>query len=501
MTLAIDARGITKAYGPLVAVDRADFELRKAEIHVLLGANGCGKSSLCKVIAGALRADSGSVRLHGIRTAFQSPLEARRSGIATVYQELSLNSTQTVVDNIYLGNEPRKGLFIDRKTMRAQAKALLASLGDLGCGVEIDALIGDMTNDKCQIVEVAKALVQNPSVILFDESTSSMDRSQVRDFFVLVRRLRDAGCSIIFISHRMEEIFEIGDRVTVMRDGRCIGTEILANTDRDRLVAMMVGEEHKAPGHGSAGRTGCATGGDPILRVEGLGGPCLGGVTFDLSPGEVLGLGGLHGQGQSNLLLTLFGSRPIRTGGATIAGRSLSHGGPHRALRAGLSYVSGDRGRDGLLHGRPILENLTASLLSKEPGFAVNPARLRARIAPIIERIHLKYGGYDHEIGSLSGGNQQKVVIARALASAPRILLLDDPTKGIDVHAKSDLFDLVRELCAAGMAVILYSSEDSELLENADRVLVFNSGSVVDSLAGERLNELNLYRAALGNAA
>lgn len=497
--LALEARGITRTFGPLTAVDNADFDLRRGEIHVLLGTNGCGKSTLCKIVAGAIQADAGSVRLHGKPADFRGPLEARRRGIATVYQELSLNPTQSVAENILLGIEPRRGAVIDRRALRNRAAGLLRDLGELGRGVDPDALVGDLSIDRKQIVEIAKALVQKPNVILFDESTSSLDLSQVRDFFALVRRLRDQGCSVIFISHRMEEIFEIGDRVTVMRNGRCIATEDLAKTDRHRLVTLMVGEEiaSETPPRPPDPAPDAA----PVLRVEALSGTLLRDVSFVLRPGEILGLGGLHGQGQSDILLTLFGVLPAQSGHVEHHGTELAGRGPAAALRAGLTYVSGDRGRDGALLGRPILENLSGSLLSKEARFSLSPARLRARLTPIIDRMRLKYGGFNHDIDSLSGGNQQKVIIGRALATAPRILLLDDPTKGIDVRAKRDLFELIRELCRDGTSAILYSSEDVELLENADRILVFNSGRVVETLEGERLTEFDLYKAALAGAA
>ena len=500
VTVALAARGITKQYGPLVAVDRSDFTLEKGEIHVLLGTNGCGKSTLCKVVAGAVPANEGTIELDGRAVTFRTPLEARRAGIATVYQELSLNPTQSVAENIYLGQEPRRFGMIDRRGMLEAATALLRSLGDLGQNVAAGALVGDLSIDQKQIVEIAKALVQKPAVILFDESTSSLDLAQVKAFFALVRRLRDEGCSIIFISHRMEEIFAIGDRVTVMRSGRCIATRRLAETDRHQLVALMVGEEiaaadARAPRVTPAGAT------TPVLSLRGLANARLRALDLDLFPGEIVGLGGLHGQGQSDLLLAVFGAEARPAGSVAVAGRGLGAGGAAAALRAGLTYVSGDRGRDGALHGRPILENLAASALSKGGSPALSPAALRAQVTPITGRMRLKFGGYDDEIGTLSGGNQQKVMIGRALATAPRVLLLDDPTKGIDVRAKRDLFDLIRGLCAEGMAVILYSSEDAELLENADRILVFNSGAVVDTLEGARLTEFDLYAAALKSAA
>jgi len=493
---ALRAAGITRRFGPLVAVDDCSFDLERGEVHALLGSNGCGKSTLCKVMAGALTADSGEVRLDGVVTAFRGPLDARRGGIATVYQEMSLIPTLSVMENIALGNEPRRGGRVDRAALRAQTRGLMASVGALAQGLDPAALVGDLPVDRQQIVEILKALALQPRVILFDESTSSLDRSQVDAFFALVRRLKGQAVSIIFISHRMEEIFAIADRVTVMQNGRYVATRRIAETDRDELVALMVGGRRDKAVTGARVLDAA-----PMMQIGGLTGGRLKGVTTALRPGEILGLGGLHGQGQSDFLLALFGASPVTGGTVTLAGRPYRPTTPFAALRMGLSYVSGDRGRAGSLHGRPILENLSLALLARRGGIVANRRALAAGMGGIVERLKLKFGKLSHAIGTLSGGNQQKVILGRALAATPRVLLLDDPTKGIDVRAKEDLYALLRELGAQGTAVILYSSEDQELLDNADRVLVFNGGQVVAELAGERLTEYDLYSAALQSAA
>ncbi|MGQ0566339.1 MAG: sugar ABC transporter ATP-binding protein [Gemmobacter sp.] len=495
--LALSATGITKRFGALVAVEDCAFDLARGEVHALLGSNGCGKSTLCKVMAGALAADAGTVLLDGKPTVFKGPLDARRGGIATVYQELSLIPTLSVAENIALGTEPgRRGGMVDRAAVTARAEALIASVGALAAGLDPDALVGELPIDRQQIVEILKALAMAPRVILFDESTSSLDRAQVDAFFALVRRLQSEAVSIIFISHRMEEIFAIADRVTVMRGGTRVGTRRTAETTRDDLVELMVGGRHER-----GIRTRRDNAAAPVLEVDALSGGRLSGITLDLRPGEVLGLGGLHGQGQSEFLLSVFGALPATAGRMTLGGRPHAPRGPHEAIRAGLAYVSGDRGRAGALHGRPILENMALSTLSRRGGLLARRGALAEGLAEVIDRLKLKYGRLSHPIGTLSGGNQQKAILGRALAAGPRVLLLDDPTKGIDVRAKEDLYTLIRELGAQGTAVILYSSEDHELLENADRVLVFNGGQVVEELAGERLTEFHLYSAALRSAA
>lgn len=495
---AITATGLTRRFGALTAVSECSFSLAQGEVHALLGSNGCGKSTLCRMLAGALAPDAGEVRLNGAPAVFAGPEEARRAGIATVYQELSLIPTLSVMENILLGQEPRNALgLVDRAALEARAAALVAQVGPLAADLDLSARVGHLPIDRQQVVEILKALAMAPRVILFDESTSSLDKAQVDAFFTLLRELKADGVSIIFISHRMEEIFAIADRVTVMRNGRDVATRSTSETSRDELVELMVGGKRRQKQRQRSVENIAPV----LLSGADLQGAKLDGVNFDLRPGEILGLGGLHGQGQSQLLLSLFGAAPVTAGSVTLEGAPFAAGHPDAALQAGLAYVSGDRGRAGALHGRPILENLALSKLARQRRMALKPRALAAEFAALIERLKLKFGRTSDAIGTLSGGNQQKVILGRALGTAPRVLLLDDPTKGIDVHAKDELYALIRELCGNGTAVMLYSSEDTELLENADRVLVFNGGRVVDELKAERLTEFDLYSAALRSAA
>lgn len=393
--LALAVIGITKRFGALVAVEDCAFDLARGEVHALLGSNGCGKSTLCKVMAGALSADAGTVLLDGQATTFRGPLDARRGQIATVYQEWSLIPTLSVAENIALGTEPggRMGT-VDRAALRARAEALIGSVGALAAGLDPAALVGDLPIDRQQIVAILKALAMAPRVILFDESTSSLDRAQVDAFFALIRRLQSQAVSIIFISHRMEEVFAIADRVTVMRNGTRVGTRRTSETTRDDLVSLMVG------GRDERGtRTRRETAGVPVLEVQALGGGRLSGITLALRPGEVLGLGGLHGQCQSEFLLSLFGALPVTSGQMTLAGQPHAPRGPHEAIRAGLAYVSGDRGRAGALHGRPILESMALSTLSRRGGFLARRGPLAEGLTGMIDRLKLKFGRLKGPIG------------------------------------------------------------------------------------------------------
>lgn len=496
MTAVLEARSVVKRYGGLVALRDGRFSLERGEVHALLGSNGCGKSTLCKILAGAVAFDGGELTLFGQARRFRSPADARAAGIATVYQEMSLAPTLTVGENVLLGREPRnRAGLADRPAMRRAVMDLIDSVGALSEGLHPDARVAELSIDKRQIVEILKALSIAPRVVFFDESTSSLDKSQVAAFFGQVRRLKELGTSCVFISHRMDEIFEIADRVTVMRNGAWVATKATSALTRAEIVLLMVGGVAPAAKAAAPGGSG-----DVRLSVTGLTSSHLHGIDFHVRAGELLGLGGLHGQGQSDLLQTLFAAKPASAGEVLLDGRPLALRHPLAAVRQGLAYVSGDRGHHGVLPGRPILENMALTSLAKGRDPLAHRGRLQRELGRLGEDLKLKFGGFGDAIETLSGGNQQKVILGRALATSPRVLLLDDPTKGIDIQAKRDLFLRIDELRREGTAVILYSSEDAELLANASRILVFNSGRITEELHADRIDEFNLYAAALATA-
>jgi ribose transport system ATP-binding protein len=487
------ARGIRKRYGGVVALDGAELTLERGEVHALIGSNGCGKSTLCKIITGAVGADAGELILDGRAVSFAGPADAVAAGIDMFYQELSLIPAMTVAENIYLGREPltRLGL-VDRAALRAQAAAAIAEFGEaLGLGVDPDAAVSDLSADQRQIIEILKVLARQARIIIFDEATAALDRHQVGILFEHLTRLRSDGRSIIFISHRIDEVFAIADRVTVMRNGGNVMTRRIAEVTRDEVVTAMVGdtqltrsEAHHRPRP------------EPALRVEGLDAGKLAGVSMTLRRGEIVGLGGLHGQGQSDFLRALYGVVPIRSGTIEIGGKAFDPKGPLAAMRQSLAYVSGERTRFGIMAIRPIFENLVLTLLVRDRHVVVARRRLEATISPIIARLALKFSSLAAPASDLSGGNQQKVVIARMLAARPTILLLDDPTKGIDLGAKADLYGIMDDLCAQDVSILLYSTDDKELLSVCDRIVVLNGGRIVAELAGDERTELALYRAA-----
>ena len=488
--------GVRKAYGATVALSRGDLEIEAGEVHVLIGANGSGKSTLCKIVAGVVKPDAGEVLLDGRPMVVSGPQSARALGIGIFYQELSLAAHRTVAENICLPDMPLAGgLFVDRKALAARAARYVALFSDVaGDDFDADAPVDTLRADQRQLVEIMKALATEAPVLIFDEPTSALDRAQVERFFQILRGLRQEGRSIVFISHRMDEIFEIGDRVTVIRDGETVGTRSIAGTSPAEVVELMVGARPALAAEPAS--DGAAFRGDTLLDVENLSGPGFRDVSLQVAKGEVLGLGGLHGQGQSALLKALFGAVPVSAGSVSLDGEALSSATPRQAIRSGLAYVSGDRGRDGVIHGRPIIENVTPIHFLRNRLRLARPAPLREKALAALKTLNTRFAGLSLPINSLSGGNQQKVVIARWLIDRPRMLLLDDPTKGIDLSAKADLFALIRELAAEGMGIVPYSSEDAELLANSDRILVFNGGRVIRELRGEERTRFNLTQAA-----
>lgn len=492
----LEAKRVHKRFGAVVALEGAELDVERGEVHVLIGSNGSGKSTLCKIIAGSVIPDAGKLLIGGRIAAINTPRDATLSGIGVFYQELSLVPQLTVQENLFLGVLPRWGPgLLNRSEMRRKAESLVEKFADvIGTGFSLDALVQDLRNDQRQIVEVLKVLSGDAQILIFDEPTSSLDKRQVIVFFNLLKELRDQGKAIIFISHRMDEVFEIGDRVTVLRDGQTVACLNLAETDRDTLVEHMV--EGRIASVSNDMRQVVPEDAKTVLEVDGLSGSRARDICFRLRRGEILGFGGLHGQGQSDVLRTLFGADKADHGQIRMANSANRPSKPVHAIRNGMAYISGDRGRDGVLLTRSILENLVAADLTKRKRFFLSPNRLRRKVAPFAERLKLRHSGFAAPISSLSGGNQQKVVIARWLVVQPSVLLLDDPTKGIDLQSKSDLYLMMRELVAEGVSIILYSSEDAELLRIADRILVFNGGRIVRTLAKDQMTPFNLYQAA-----
>lgn len=493
----LEMRNVTKRFPGTLALNQVDLSVERGEIHALMGENGAGKSTLMKVLSGVYQADDGAMVFDGVRTAPADPLDALRLGIAIVHQELSLVPALTVGENIYPGRAPTNRFgFVRFDALHRDAAAVLARLE-----VQIDPRtpLGNLSIANQQLVEIAKALSVECKLLILDEPTSALTDHEAQVLLALLRRLAAAGVSILIISHKINEVFAVADRISVLRDGRYVGTVEVGRTTQADVVRMMVGRElgDFYPPR-SSGR------GDPILEVRGLqlvpGGPAS---DLTLYRGEVLGVAGLIGSGRSELMRGLFGADTRSGGTVTLTGRTLMIRSPHEAIAQGIGFVPEDRKAAGLFLDMAIKLNIQASSLSKVSarGF-VSPARERALAETYITRLSVSAPGIDQEVRRLSGGNQQKVLLAKWLAIQPRVLIVDEPTRGIDVGAKRDIHFLLRSLADAGVGVLMISSELPEVLGMSDRILVMREGAIAGELAAAEASEEKIMQiASLGSAA
>lgn len=492
--ISIVVEHAVKTYGGVTALADGNLAVESGDVMALLGANGSGKSTLSKILTGVVSPNSGRVLLDGQPVQFSAPSEARKAGISAVYQELSLVPDLTIAENIWLAHEPRRALFIDRAAMRDRTRALLDLFGGMvSANLQPDAPISGLTPDERQIVEILKALSFDPRLMILDEATASLDTRQVNRLFELVAAWQKQGMAIVFVSHRMEEIFRIAGKATVLRNGYTVGTRDIAATTERELVGLMIDgasllQRERAP-EVPADR--------PVrLQVQNLKTHVLQGVDMEVRDGELLGLGGLQGQGQAELLMAVFGA--IRSSGRiTVSGADRRFGHPRQAMAAGVALVPGDRGSEGLLLIRSILENFMLASWSRY-GTPIRLGSARADADRIGGELKLKMSSLDAPVRTLSGGNAQKVVIGKWLLRSPPLLLLNDPTKGIDVAAKAEFYTLLKQLRDAGTAILFYSSDDDELLGLCNRVLVLHDGGVSAELRGDSLTRENLVTASMG---
>jgi ribose transport system ATP-binding protein len=466
--------GVRKTFPGVVALDRVDFDLRRGEVHVLLGENGAGKSTLIKILSGAHRPDEGRVLVDGAEVLISGAQDSERLGIATIHQEFNLVPELSVAENIFLGRPPRRYGFVDRRRMHSDAAELLRRVG---LDVPPQTRVAELGIAGRQMVEIAKALSLRARVLIMDEPTAVLTTDEVDRLFAIVRALREDGVGVVFITHHLEEIAALGDRVTVLRDGRSVG-RVPAGTDQGELVRLMVGREIEAQYPRERPESG-----EPLLRVRGLTRHgAFRDVHLDVHAGEVVGLAGLVGAGRTELVRAVFGADRYDAGSVEVAGRPLRGGDVNAAMAAGIGLVPEDRKAQGLVLDAPVDENLGLVTLGRTARYGfVDRAGQRASAASIAERLKVRMAGLDQSAGTLSGGNQQKLVIGKWLLAGSRVLILDEPTRGIDVGAKVEIYRLVNELTASGHAVLMVSSDLPEVLGMSDRVLVMAQGR----LAGE----------------
>jgi ribose transport system ATP-binding protein len=483
----------------VVALADANLDVQSGEPVALIGANGSGKSTLSKIINGVVALDGGQLLLDGAPIHLTSPQAAKKLGIGTVFQELSLIPQMTVAENIWLAREPlRQGGLVNGQQIRTRTEELLGLFeGTYRSALDADTPIISLPPDEKQIIEILKAICFDPRLIILDEATASLDNRQVERLFDLVKQWKLAGKAVIFVSHRMEEIFRVADNYSVLRNGVTVGAGSIKDVTERDLVELMV---EKAAASSVAVRERQTSGPDADLatrlEVKDLQTEVLRGVNFRLRDGELLGIGGLKGQGQRDLLLALFGDMPY-WGDVRLSGELVHFNHPRQAIAKGVALVPGDRSREGLLFIRSILENMLVPSW-KNYGFPLRMGRARADATAMGKNLNLKMAGLEEPVGSLSGGNAQKVVIGKWLLRKPSLLLLDDPTKGVDVGTKSEFYRLLGQLCQGGTAILFYSSDDEELLGLCDRVLVLHDGIIRAELSGDALTKANLIAASLG---
>ncbi|SOE74832.1 monosaccharide ABC transporter ATP-binding protein, CUT2 family [Streptomyces sp. OV198] len=477
---------IRKTFPGVVALDSVDFDLRRGEVHVLLGENGAGKSTLIKMLSGAYQPDSGRVLVDGEEVRIHGAQDSERLGIATIYQEFNLVPDLTVAENIFLGRQPRRYGLIDRKTMEAEAAELLERVG---VSVSPRARVRELGIARLQMVEIAKALSLNARVLIMDEPTAVLTSEEVEKLFSIVRRLREDGVGIVFITHHLEEIAALGDRVTVIRDGKSVG-QVPASTTEDELVRLMVGRsiEQQYP---RVRATGDDSSGATLLTVEGLTRDgVFHDVSFEVRAGEVVGIAGLVGAGRTEVVRAVFGADPYDKGAVKVAGSALRRHDVNAAMAAGIGLIPEDRKGQGLLLDASVEENLgLVTMRAATHGGLVDLKGQRAAAARIAEQLGVRMAGLGQQVRTLSGGNQQKVVIGKWLLADTKVLILDEPTRGIDVGAKVEIYQLVNELTAAGAAVLMISSDLPEVLGMSDRVLVMAQGRIAGELSADEATQ------------
>ncbi|KQT69646.1 MULTISPECIES: sugar ABC transporter ATP-binding protein [unclassified Aureimonas] len=465
-------RGLNKSFGPVHVLRGVDFDLRAGEVHALMGENGAGKSTMIRVMSGAHQPNEGSVELDGQAIRFSGPREAQGLGIAVVHQELLLFPAMTVAENVFLGHQPRKASgLLDWAAMRTRARAILDRLD---CpDLDVDEPVSRLSVANRQRVEIARALSRNARVLIMDEPTAALAEADVKRLLDVVRSLRAEGVGIVYVSHRMNEIFEIADRVTVLRDGQTIGTRPTPEVTEAALVSMMVGRdiEQLFPKEDIPL-------GETVLEVKDLThAGKVEGVSFSVRAGEILGIAGLVGSGRTELAQTIFGITPATSGEIRIDGEAVTIRSVREAIARRIAYVPEDRAQHGLVRAQSIRENVSMAILDRvKRGIVVDTKRQEVLAADAIKRFQIRARGPGQVVAQLSGGNQQKVVIAKWLATDPRILILDEPTRGVDVGAKTEIHKLMNQLARSGIAIVMISSELPEVLGMSDRVLVMNGG-------------------------
>ena len=491
----IEMKGIDKSFGSNQVLKNAGFFLKDGEIHALMGENGAGKSTLMKILTGVYTRDAGTVLVDGQEVVYKSPQEAEKAGIVFIYQEINSLFDLTVEENLFMCKEITKGFGIcNKKAMRAKAKEVMDKMG---VNIDVGATMSDLSVGQQQMVEICKALMADAKVLIMDEPTAALTQSETEVLFEVINSLRAKGVSIVYISHRMEEIFELCDRITILRDGQYIDTRNIKDITMDDVVQMMIGREigERYP------KRDCKIGAE-VLRVEGLSHEkFFKDVSFSVHAGEVLGVSGLMGAGRTEIMHTIFGSYPSAGGKIFIDGFEHTIHNPREAIAAGIGFITEDRKTEGLLLEKSISENIEICNLGKTSTKGVRNTQKRSELVKKgIEEFRIRCFGPDHECHNLSGGNQQKVVLAKWIYTDPKILILDEPTRGVDIGAKKEIYSVINDLAARGVAVIMVSSELPEVLGMSDRIMVVHEGHVTGIIDAATADQAKVMTLATGGS-
>jgi len=487
---------ITKRFPGVIALDRVSFDLRKGEIHVLLGENGAGKSTLIKIISGAYKKDEGEIYIDGQKIEILSPSHAQKLGISTVYQEFNLIPYLSVAENIFLGRNPMKGKVlpvIDKKTMHNQARELLHYLG-----IDIDprTQIWKLGVAEKQMVEIAKVFSMNSKICIFDEPTATLTSEEKNRLFALIRKLKAEGIGIIFISHRLEEVFEIGDRITVMRNGQYIATKNKTDISKNELIELMIGKKFQEESRRTEKNFG-----EEILKVQNLCGTRFKNINLIVRKGEIVGLAGLVGAGRTEVLRALFGVDRCTAGNIYLNGKLMNVKNPREAIHQKIALLPEDRKKDGLVMCLSVGENMVISSYDSMSKCGVlNKRKIMDTVRNFIQKLTIKTPSPRQLVMNLSGGNQQKVIIARWLMADSDLIMLDEPTRGIDVGAKQEVHQLIFEMAKSGKAILVASSEIPELLKICDRIYVMHEGCISAEFINKNLKSEQILHAAFGKS-
>ncbi len=491
--IILDMKRISKAYAGVPALREVSFTCERGQVHALVGENGAGKSTLIKILGGAVQADSGEIVFKGRQFTHLTPRLSLDMGISIIYQELALSPYLTVAENIFLGREPNRGGLIQTRQLRAQAAELLQRLH---VHIDLDAPISELTVAKQQMVEIAKALSRNADLIVMDEPSAILVGEELEQLFLTIKSLQAHGVTIVYISHRLDEVFQIADTITVLKDGAVVGSQPRAVLSHRELVQMMVGRPLEEVYPAPIGQRG-----EPVLMVENISNPRLKNISLTLHAGETLGIAGMVGSGRTELARAIFGADPITQGRIEIKGQTVAHSSPAHAIKSGVALVPEDRKAQGLFTTLPIRHNITLPILNRLTRSGILQSKQETQVVANAQTaLSISMTSGDQEAQFLSGGNQQKVVLAKWLETHPSVIIMDEPTRGIDIGAKFEIYQLMRRLNEQGVAILMISSELPEILGMSDRILVMRDGQIVGELPRATATEQAIIERATSGA-